>query len=160
MSAGTVEDVRRARRILCFGAAGSGKSTMAVQLGERLGLPVVLVDDLCWEPGWVQPPRDELDRRVLPVLDREAYVIDSVYRFHNAAALERVDAIVGLDYPRATSLARLVRRTARRIRTRPAAGAAGVLTSAHRGRGTAMGDNEKMIGRSRSQGWTRQLPSA
>ncbi|SFS01905.1 Adenylate kinase [Agrococcus baldri] len=118
MSAGTIDDVRRARRILCFGATGSGKSTMAAALGERLGLPVVLVDDLCWEPGWVQPPRDELDRRILPVLDREAYVIDSVYRFHNAAALERVDAIVGLDYPRATSLARLVRRTARRIRTR------------------------------------------
>lgn len=118
MGAGTIDDVRRARRVLCFGATGSGKTTMATALGERLGLPVVLIDHLCWEPGWVQPPRDELDRRILPALDREAYVIDSVYGVHNAAALERVDVIVGLDYPRPTSLARLVRRTWRRIRTR------------------------------------------
>ena len=118
MSAGTIDDVRRARRILCFGATGSGKSTMAAALAERLRLPLTLVDDLCWEPGWVQPPREELDRRIVPVLESDAYVIDSVYRFHNDLALERVDVIVGLDYPRATSLARLVRRTWRRIRTR------------------------------------------
>ena len=118
MSAATIDDVRRARRILCFGASGSGKSTLATRLGERLGLPVVLVDELCWEPGWVQPDRAVLDARVLPLLDGDAYVFDTVYGIHNEPALERVDVIVGLDYPRAVSLARLVRRTVRRIRTR------------------------------------------
>lgn len=118
MSAGTIDDVRRARRILCFGVTGSGKSTLAAALSKRLDLPLVLVDELCWEPGWVQRPREELDARILPALDRPAYVIDSVYGFHNDVALERVDVVVALDYPRATSLSRLVRRTARRIRTR------------------------------------------
>ncbi len=118
MAHGTPDDVRRAHRVLCFGATGSGKSTLARALGEALELPVILIDDVCWDPGWVQPPREELDARVLPLLDRERYVIDSVYGSQNAAALARVDAIVGLDYPRATSLARLVRRTWRRIRTR------------------------------------------
>ncbi|WP_306231896.1 adenylate kinase [Agrococcus beijingensis] len=118
MSAATIDDVRRARRILCFGATGSGKSTMAQALGERLRLPVTLVDDLCWDPGWVQRTREQIDASVLPVLDREAFVIDSVYRFHNEHALARVDAIVALDYDRHVSLTRLVRRTARRIRTR------------------------------------------
>lgn len=118
MSAGSIDDVRRARRVLCFGVTGSGKSTLAAALGERLALPVVLVDDLSWEPGWVQPPRAVLDARVLPLLDRDAYVFDTVYGFHNAHALERVDVVVGLDYPRLVSLARLVRRTWRRIRTR------------------------------------------
>ena len=118
MSAGTIDDVRRARRVLCFGATGSGKSTMAARLGERLGLPVTLVDDLCWEPGWVQRAREQIDASVLPVLDGDAFVIDSVYRFHNARALTRVDVIIALDYDRHVSLARLARRTWRRIRTR------------------------------------------
>ena len=38
-----------------------------------------------------------------------------MYRRHNALALERVDVIVGLDYPRLVSLARLLRRTVRRV---------------------------------------------
>ena len=67
MSAGTVDDVARARRILCFGATGSGKSTLAGALGARLGLPVTLVDDLCWDPGWREPSQEERDRRVLPI---------------------------------------------------------------------------------------------
>ncbi len=118
MSAGTVDDVVRARRILCFGATGSGKSTLAGALGERLGLPVVLVDDLCWDPGWTEAPGEEQDRRVLPLLEREAWVFDSVYSRQAPRAFELVDVIVALDYPRATSLARLLRRTWRRIRTR------------------------------------------
>ena len=118
MSAGTIDDVRRARRVLCFGATGSGKSTMALALGERLGLPVTLVDDLCWEPGWRSVPDAQQDALIVPALERDAYVIDSVYRRHNPTALERVDVIVALDYPRPVSLARLLRRTARRIRTR------------------------------------------
>lgn len=118
MSAGTIDDLRRARRILCFGVTGSGKSTMAVALGDRLGLPVTLVDDLCWSPGWVQRSRDEIDASVLPILAGDAFVLDTVYGFHNEHALASVDVIVGLDYARVVSLARLVRRTARRIRTR------------------------------------------
>ncbi len=112
--------MRAASRVLCFGVTGSGKSTLAAALAERLDLPLVLIDELCWEPGWVQPPRDELDRRILPVLERDAYVLDSVYGIHNHLALERVDVIVALDYPRLTSFARLLRRSAQRIRTREA----------------------------------------
>ncbi|WAC66591.1 adenylate kinase [Agrococcus sp. SL85] len=118
MSAGSIDDVRSARRILCFGATGSGKSTLATALGERLGLPVVLIDEIAWQPGWRQLDREELGEVVLPLLDGEGYVFDSVYGGQNADALARVDVVVALDYPRAVSLARLVRRTWRRIRTR------------------------------------------
>lgn len=118
MTAAALDDLRTARRIMCAGVTGSGKSTLAAALAQQLGLPLVLIDDLCWEPGWIQPERAELDARVLPVLDRPAYVIDSVYGIHAAQALERVDVVVALDYPRAISLMRLLRRTARRIRTR------------------------------------------
>jgi hypothetical protein len=118
VSQGTVEDVRGAHRILCFGATGSGKSMMAAALAEILGLPLTLVDDLCWGRGWVQTPIELQDARIVPVLESDAFVIDSVYRRHNVIALANVDVVVALDYPRLVSLARLVRRTTRRIRTR------------------------------------------
>lgn len=118
MSQGTVEHVRAARRILCFGATGSGKSTMASELSRVLQLPLTLVDDLCWEANWVQAPAEVQDAHIISALHADSYVIDSVYRRHNAIALDRVDVVVALDYPRLISLARLIRRTARRIRTR------------------------------------------
>lgn len=118
MSRGTIEDVRSARRILCFGATGSGKSTMAAAIAEILDLPLTLVDDLCWEPDWVPTSVELQDARIIPVLESDAFVIDSVYRRHNAIALANVDVVIALDHPRLVSLARLVRRTIRRIRTR------------------------------------------
>lgn len=50
MPPATVDDVQRAKRVLVYGVTGSGKSTAAVVIGARLGLPVHLADD---EFGWL-----------------------------------------------------------------------------------------------------------
>lgn len=42
------------KRILIVGCAGSGKTTLAVALGERTGLPVIHLDQHHWRPGWVE----------------------------------------------------------------------------------------------------------
>jgi adenylate kinase family enzyme len=110
--------VLHAKRILCFGASGSGKSTLAGKLATSLELPLALVDDLCWEAGWQQSPVAIQDERIGRVLRQPAFVVDSVYARHNALALQSVDVVVALDYPRWISLARLLRRTAKRVRTR------------------------------------------
>jgi adenylate kinase family enzyme len=115
---GTIEDVLHAKRILCFGASGSGKSTLAGRLAAALELPLALVDDLCWEAGWQQSPVAIQDERIGRVLRQATFIIDSVYARHNALALQSVDVVVALDYARCISLARLVRRTAKRVRTR------------------------------------------
>jgi adenylate kinase family enzyme len=41
-------------RILIIGPSGAGKSVLARRIGERLGLPVVHVDAINRNPGWVQ----------------------------------------------------------------------------------------------------------
>lgn len=119
MSQGDVDDLRRARRILCYGVTGSGKSTAAVQLGAALGLPVHLVDDeIGWLPGWVE--RDLVGQREIAgeLAARPAWVLDSAYGKWADLVLARVDVMVALDYPRHVSLGRLLRRTWRRWRTR------------------------------------------
>ena len=40
------------QRIVVVGCSGSGKSTMARELGRRLALPVVHLDVLHYLPGW------------------------------------------------------------------------------------------------------------
>lgn len=117
MSRGTVADLRGARRVLCFGATGSGKSTAAAMLGTYLDLPVTLVDEEFWLPGWQQRPGAEQHQRFTDLLDEPAWVFDSVFRPQYDYALARVEVIVALDYPRHLSLWRLLRRTVRRIRS-------------------------------------------
>ncbi|HIZ38206.1 MAG TPA: adenylate kinase [Candidatus Ruania gallistercoris] len=118
MSQGSVADLRGAQRVLCFGATGSGKSTAAARIGTYLDLPVTLVDDICWLPGWQKRPAQEQHEIITARLDEPSWVFDSIYRPQRSHALARVDVIVALDYPRHLSLWRLLRRTVRRIRTR------------------------------------------
>jgi len=75
---------------------------------------LVLVDELCWDPGWVSPPPEEQARRILPRLADERWVFDSIYGTFLPPAGERAQVIVGLDYPRWLSFGRLVRRTCTR----------------------------------------------
>jgi len=120
MSRASVSDPISARRILIHGVTGSGKSTAAAAIAERLGMPLVLVDEIGWLPGWVERPRDEQRAMVADASAGGAWVFDSAYTKWRDVMIDRVELVVGLDYPRWLSLGRLVRRTARRIRTHEA----------------------------------------
>ncbi len=103
-----------ARRIVVYGVTGSGKTTMAEALGRALDLPWHAVDDLTWEPGWVQVPLEEQRRRISAICAGEEWVLDAAYGRWIELPLARADLIVALDYPRWFSLQRLVRRTVSR----------------------------------------------
>jgi adenylate kinase family enzyme len=98
-------------RVLVYGVTGSGKSTAALAIGARTGHPVTLVDELTWLPGWV-PVEKSVQREVIGgIVAGERWLLDSSYGIWLDLVLPRVDLVVGLDYPRWLSLARLVRRT-------------------------------------------------
>lgn len=102
-------------RVLFYGVTGSGKTTAARRLAEVTGLPLVDVDEVCWQPGWVQVPVEEQRRRFTEVCAGDRWVLDTAYGVWTDLALARAELVLALDYPRRVSLARLVRRTASRI---------------------------------------------
>ncbi|SNY50300.1 adenylate kinase [Paractinoplanes atraurantiacus] len=103
------------KRILVYGVTGAGKSTLAARIGERLDIPYHSIDDLMWEPGWVEVP-DEIQRdRIREVCAADTWVIDAAYQKWAEIVLPRVDLIVGLDMPRHVSYGRLVRRSLTRL---------------------------------------------
>ena len=102
-------------RILVYGVTGSGKTTLARRIAERTGLPWHAVDDLTWQPGWVEVPADEQRRRIETICASERWVLDAAYSQWLDIPMARVELIVALDYPRWLSLARLVRRSVRRV---------------------------------------------
>lgn len=103
-----------------LGPCGAGKSTLAVELGRRLGLPVIHLDSEYWRAGWVEPPRDEWEAKVEQLIARPRWVMDGNYGGTLARRLQRADLVVNLDYPRRVFFPRMVWRLLRNWgRTRP-----------------------------------------
>jgi adenylate kinase family enzyme len=103
-----------ADRILVYGVTGSGKTRLAEAISDATGIPWHAVDELTWEPGWVEVPQDEQRRRIAAICAEERWVLDTAYGRWLDIPLARVELIVALDYPRWLSLFRLVRRSVAR----------------------------------------------
>ena len=97
-------------------ASGCGKTTVGRELAARLGVPCVELDAIHWQAGWRELDAVELRRRVEPLVERDAWVVDGSYRGKlGDLVLEAADTVVWLDLPRSVWLPRLVARTIRRV---------------------------------------------
>ena len=106
------------QRLVLWGVTGSGKSTAAAAIAEITGIPWTSVDDVTWQPGWVQTDEGEQRRVFEEICAGEHWVLDTAYSSWRDVVMTRVDLVVALDYPRWLSLGRLLRRTVRRLRAR------------------------------------------
>ena len=79
-------------RILIIGCSGSGKSTLARAMKDKLGLPVVHLDQLWW--------KEEFDSRLAMALNMDQWIIDGNYSRTMEARLQKCDTIIYLDFNR------------------------------------------------------------
>lgn len=99
------------QRIMIVGQPGSGKSTLARDLGRKTGLPVVHIDHIHWQPGWVERPRDEKTRLCHEVEAREAWIFEGGHSATWGNRLARAEMLIWLDLPLPLRLWRVVKRT-------------------------------------------------
>lgn len=87
------------QRIHVVGGPGSGKTTLALQLGERLGLPVHHLDDLHRAGGGNGPrrPAHERDRLVERIAQGPVWVTEGVHLGWTDPFIEGADLVVWLD---------------------------------------------------------------
>lgn len=104
-------------RVVVVGTSGSGKTTLARELARRLALPHVELDALHWGPDWSPAPVEEFRRRVEAALLSGGWVADGNYSKVRDLVWGRAELLVWLDYPLPLVMARLARRTARRVLT-------------------------------------------
>ena len=107
-----------APRIVVVGVSGSGKTTLARALSQRFGIPHVELDALHWEPNWTMAATELFRTRVATAAAHHTWVIDGNYSKARDLIWPRATTLVWLDYPLWLILARLVRRTARRVVSR------------------------------------------
>lgn len=97
-------------RILVIGYPGAGKSTLAVELGQITGLPVIHLDREFWQPGWVQRPKDQWREHTRLLADRDEWIMDGSYDHTLDIRLQRADKVIFLDYSRCLCLWRVLKR--------------------------------------------------
>ncbi len=88
------------KRILIIGCGGAGKSTLAWQLGEKLDIPVIHLDQLWWRPGWTHISREEFDAALLTEVQKERWIMDGNFDRTMPLRLPYCDTIIYLDFSR------------------------------------------------------------
>lgn len=87
-------------RIAIVGNAGGGKSLLARALGESLGLPVRVIDDVQWRPGWTPAPGEAVRAAHAAWLAEPRWVIDGWGSFElMTERFAAADTIVLVDFP-------------------------------------------------------------
>lgn len=86
------------KRICIIGGSGTGKTTLADNLGKELNLPVYHIDGIHYLKNWEERNKDERDKIVLEKANQEKWIIDGTYRSTLKQRLEKADFIIYLDY--------------------------------------------------------------
>jgi adenylate kinase family enzyme len=95
------------RRILVYGVAGAGKTTISRRLAHRLGLPHIERDLMSDEAS------AEFRAEAVAVAARDAWIFDGPPYYADDIVLARAQVIVALDYPKHVVMRRVVWRSLR-----------------------------------------------
>lgn len=97
-------------RIMIVGQPGSGKSTLACALGECTGLPVIHIDKIHRQAGWVERSKAEKTRLSQEAEQQSRWVFEGGHSAKWLSRVGRADMLIVLDRPVGLRLWRVVRR--------------------------------------------------
>ncbi|HET6811047.1 MAG TPA: AAA family ATPase [Acidimicrobiales bacterium] len=106
------------QRVSVVGNSGSGKTTLARQLAAAMDVPLLELDSIFHLPGWTDLPAEEFRDRVGAFVKGGRWVVDGNYSVVRLLVWARADTVVWVDPPHPVVMARVVRRTLRRVVTR------------------------------------------
>ena len=86
------------KKVVVLGCSGSGKSTFSLQLHNATGLPLYHLDNVWWKPDRTHITRDEFDKRLDDLVNRDSWIIDGDYSRTYEKRIGACDTIIFLDY--------------------------------------------------------------
>ncbi len=98
------------KRVIVIGSSGAGKSTLSNQLAQKWALPLIHLDSVYWNPGWVPTPSDEFRVKVEEKLKEERWIIDGNFNSTLKLRAQHADLIIFLDFPKVLCTYRIIKR--------------------------------------------------
>ena len=87
------------KRVIVIGCPGSGKTTFAEKLRDRLALPLYYLDALWHKPDRTHIPREEFDARLGEILALDGWIIDGNYSRTVERRIAACDTVFLFDLP-------------------------------------------------------------
>ena len=105
------------KRMVVIGRGASGKSTLAVQLGQITGLPVIELDKVFWRAGLMAIPRDQWGKVQESLVKQDHWILDGDLGPYDAieVRLRAADTIVFLDFSLVRCAWQAIRRSGERL---------------------------------------------
>jgi len=87
-------------RVCIVGNFGSGKSYLAKEISEEMGVPITHLDDFYWHDDWTRCSREEFLAQYQDILNEKAWILDGSYpEFNLTKRFQAADLVVFLDMP-------------------------------------------------------------
>ena len=87
------------KKIIVIGCPGSGKTTFAEKLKDKIGLPLFYLDAIWHKPDRTHISRDEYDARLAEILALDSWIIDGNYSRTIESRISACDTIFLFDLP-------------------------------------------------------------
>ena len=101
------------KKIIIIGSCGAGKSTLAKQLHQATGVPLIHLDTQYWSAGWVEPTKAAWEQKVKTLVAQPGWIMDGNFGGTMPIRMARADTIIYLDRSRWLCLFRVLRRVAK-----------------------------------------------
>lgn len=86
------------KRISIIGGSGTGKTTLADNLGRVLNLPVYHIDGINYLKDWEQRDKEERDKIILDKINENEWIMDGTYSSTLQQRIEKSNLVIFLDY--------------------------------------------------------------
>ncbi|KAF8608461.1 hypothetical protein BDV93DRAFT_434679 [Ceratobasidium sp. AG-I] len=113
-----VGDSQGRYKIAIVGNSGVGKTTLGIELSSILGLPFLSLDEVHWNPGWVETPNEEFRVRVKSYIElhQDGWIIDgNGMSYIGTIVQDTATDVLWLDPPLILNLWRILIRTFSRM---------------------------------------------
>ena len=87
------------KKIIVIGCPGSGKTTFAEKLKDKIGLPLFYLDAIWHKPDRTHISRDEYDARLAEILALDSWIIDGNYSRTIESRISACDTVFLFDLP-------------------------------------------------------------
>ncbi|MFV1971504.1 MAG: hypothetical protein ACC683_10960 [Acidimicrobiia bacterium] len=107
------------QRISVVGSSGSGKTTAARAIADKLGHPRLELDSVYHQPDWTPLPDDEFREVAMDFASKDRWVIDGNYSSHGVLDLvwHHADTVVWVDPAKRTAMRQVTWRAVSRATT-------------------------------------------